>query len=184
MAEDGWIETVLDFWFEELGPKDWFSVSQELDETIRKRFLTLHEEIASDVPDISRTEPNAALAAIIVLDQFPRNMFRGTERAFATDPIACDLSRNAVAQGFDRGLTEQGRQFLYMPMMHSETLSDQDRSVELFEALGNDNALQYAREHHDIISRFGRFPYRNEVLSRETTSEEETFLADADTYGQ
>ncbi|RLQ87132.1 DUF924 family protein [Notoacmeibacter ruber] len=182
--ESEWVAEVTTFWFDELGPEDWFSVKPSVDEAIRKRFLPLHESLAQAVPPVSRAVPDAALAAIIVLDQFPRNMFRGTARAFATDPLALDLSRHAVAQGFDRGLNEHGKQFLYMPMMHSETLAVQDISVEYFTALGLEEAKRFAEEHRDIIKRFGRFPHRNDVLGRQSTDEEKTYLADAESYGQ
>ncbi len=184
LAKEGWVDEVLSFWFEELGPRDWFAVGTALDETIRRRFASLHDDLAAAVPPVAKTEPRAALAAIIVLDQFSRNMHRGSARAFATDPLALDLSRHAVAQGFDRALTPEGKQFLYMPLMHSESLVDQDRSVEYFGALGVENALRYAEEHREIIGHFGRFPHRNKVLGRRSTSSEEKYLADADTYGQ
>ncbi|MCP1198674.1 DUF924 family protein [Notoacmeibacter sp. MSK16QG-6] len=184
MSESEWVDDVTSFWFDELGPKDWFSGDGKLDDTIRSRFSPLYEQIANHVPPIAKSEPSAALAAILVLDQFPRNMFRGTARAFATDPLALDLSRHAVAQGFDRSLTDDGRQFLYMPMMHSESSADQDRSVEYFGALGSEEALRFAKEHQEIIGRFGRFPHRNRVLERSSTEAEKVFLAEADSYGQ
>lgn len=184
MSDDDWVDDVTAFWFDELEPKDWFSSSDELDQTIRDRFLPLHERLTETVPPVARAKPEAALAAILVLDQFSRNMFRGTARAFATDHLALDLSRHAVAQGFDRSLSKQGRQFLYMPMMHSESLVDQDRSVEYFGALGSDEGLRYAEEHREIIGHFGRFPHRNDVLGRRSTEAEQAFLADADSYGQ
>ncbi|OXT01734.1 hypothetical protein B7H23_01885 [Notoacmeibacter marinus] len=184
MADTDWVDDVNSFWFEEFGPKDWFSGSETLDKSIWDRFLPLHERLADTVPPLAKAEPKAALAAILVLDQFPRNMFRGTARAFASDALALDLSRHAVAQGFDRSLNKQGRQFLYMPLMHSETLADQDRSVECFKALGSDEGLRFAEEHREIIGRFGRFPHRNEVLGRESTEAERVFLAEADSYGQ
>ena len=130
------------------------------------------------------SHPQTALAAIIVLDQFPRNMFRGTPRAFAADAQALALSRHAVDQKFDSAFPPERKQFLYMPLMHSEALADQERSVALFEALGDENSLRFAREHRDIVARFGRIPHRNKVLSRMSSQAEEAFLAAHEGYGQ
>lgn len=178
-----WIDETLDFWFKELTPQDWFEVQPKTDEVIRGRFLGLYEKIGGAVPEAALQGPDGARAAIIVYDQFPRNMFRGSARAFATDPMALEISRNAIDKGFDGGLTLPERQFLYMPFMHSEDLADQERSVELF-GMVDENTLKFAIEHRDIVARFGRFPHRNRALGRESTQEELEFLGKHEGYGQ
>jgi uncharacterized protein (DUF924 family) len=179
-----WQDEVLRFWFGELTPEDWYTGKAETDEAIRSRFLPLYREMFGATPDEAREEPEAALAAIIVYDQFPRNMFRGQPAAFASDPQALELARNAVEKGFDDGMPPERKQFLYMPFMHSEVLADQERCVSLFKALGNEENLRYAIEHRDIVARFGRFPHRNRVLERENSATETMFLTDHKGYGQ
>jgi uncharacterized protein (DUF924 family) len=176
-AEPGWIGEVLRFWFEELCEDDWFAKDHHLDERIRARFLKLCEElVASEARDVRDAReiasPRALLAAVIVLDQFSRNMFRDSARAFAADPIARRLARSAVDRELDRAMTDDERMFLYLPFEHSEDRADQALSVELFSRLGNDNWTRYARAHQEIIDRFGRFPHRNAVLGRESTPAE------------
>ncbi|MFC6489223.1 DUF924 family protein [Nitratireductor sp. GCM10026969] len=183
MARD-WIDSILSFWFEEVDSKDWFKSSDKLDESIRARFATLHEQLSAHTPDEVRKDPRAALAAIILFDQFPRNMFRGSAKAFSTDDVAMRIAREAVANGLDEALGPQERQFLYMPFQHSEVSADQEQAVMLFSALGDEDALRYAVEHRDIIQRFGRFPHRNRALGRKSTRDEEAFLEQHAGYGQ
>jgi uncharacterized protein (DUF924 family) len=183
MAEYGWQNEVLRFWFGELTPDDWFSGKQTTDDQIRSRFSALHEALRLAIPSEAFFEPEAALAAVIVFDQFSRNMFRGTGEAFACDRLAIAVAANALANSFDAQLAEEQKHFLYMPFMHSEALPDQERCVALFEALGGDNT-KYAIEHRYIIARFGRFPHRNRALGRETTEEEGAFLAEHKGFGQ
>ena len=176
-AEPGWVAEVLRFWFEELGKSDWFAKDHHLDERIRARFLPLYEKLAArDARDIRDAQeaatPRALLAAVIVLDQFSRNMFRDSARAYAADPIARQLARTAVEQGFDRSMADEQRMFLYLPFEHSEERADQALSVELVGRLGNDEWTRYAVAHQQIIDRFGRFPHRNAVLGRESTPAE------------
>lgn len=168
-------EAVLRFWFEELKPKQWFTRDAQLDELIRRRFLSTYEE-AGRVDPTALTQAREALAHVIALDQFPRNMFRGTPQAFATDPLALTIAQLAIASGLDAELDRPGRIFLYMPFQHSEDVNVQARSVELFAALGDEGSLDYARQHRQIIERFGRFPHRNAVLGRASTAEELEFL--------
>lgn len=177
-------EEVLRFWFSELTPEDWFKTSAETDERIRSRFLDLHERMAGGVPPIAMEEARPALAATIVYDQFPRNMFRGTAAAFATDMLALTVVRNALDKRLDDSLSTDERVFLYMPFMHSEVVADQERCVMLFAALGRQNNLDFARDHRDIVARFGRFPHRNEALGRESTREERAFLEGHEGFGQ
>lgn len=183
MAEN-WIDEVLSFWFEEVGPERWFESTPELDETIRQRFGALHDKLASKLPQEATASPRGALAATIVLDQFPRNVYRGTAKAFATDDQAIGLARKAIDSKLDEHLTLAERQFLYMPFQHSEILADQEHAVMLFKALGEKEALRYAIEHRDIIERFGRFPHRNRALGRQSTAEEEAFLQEHKGFGQ
>ncbi len=170
------IDEVLEFWFEELAASDWFQGGDALDARIRERFRDLHEALREQVPTTWRVNAQAALAAVVVLDQFPRNMYRGNARAFATDGLALDIARHAIACGFDRELSEVQRKFLYLPFQHSEEKSMQSHSMELFESLGSETDLRYARRHKEIIDRFGRFPHRNEALRRASTPEEIEFL--------
>lgn len=164
--------SVLSFW-RQAGPDKWFKKNDQFDNDIRERFLSTYEAAAAGrLSDWERT-PEAALALVIVLDQFPRNMFRGSARAFWADPLARAVADRAIARGFDRQVTE--RSFFYLPFEHSEALPDQERCVELCRALDADT-LKWAELHADIIRRFGRFPHRNAVLGRSTTPEEQAFL--------
>lgn len=184
MPAAAWRDEVLKFWFEELTPEDHFGGKPEVDEKIRARFGRLYEELKANPPADAAADPLTALAAIVVFDQFPRNMFRKQPQAFATDPLAAQIARQALDAGFDARLGANQRQFLYMPLMHSEQLADQERCVALFRAAGNEEALKYAVEHRDIIARFGRFPHRNRALGRETTPQEAEFLTGHSGYGQ
>ena len=176
-AEPAWVGEVLEFWFRKIGARHWFSKSAEIDDEIRARFLALHGRIVAG--ELAGFEsPRAALAAVIVLDQFSRNMFRDTPRAFAADPLARRLAREAIARGHDAGLSGEERVFLYMPFEHSEDREDQALSCELIGSLGNDYWTRYAQAHKAIIDRFGRFPHRNAVLGRESTPEELELLKD------
>lgn len=184
MADGNWAQDVLSFWFDELTREDWYSGTAEVDDKIRARFGALHGRLNASPPPETRTDANAALAAIIVLDQFSRNIFRKKPAAFASDATALDLARNAVEAGFDMQVAEDRRAFFYMPFMHSEVLSDQERCVDLFKQHGGEESLKYAIEHRDIVARFGRFPHRNSALGRETTEEEAAFLQGHSGYGQ
>ena len=174
-SEPSWVSDVLDFWFLEIPKADWFRRNDALDIVIRKRFHSLHDMLMSgDLPD--GAGERETLAMIIVFDQFSRNMFRGTAKAFATDGLALQLSRAMVDGGIDTGLSKNERLFVYLPLEHSEDLADQQRSVTLFQALEDDELLKYAVAHHDVIARFGRFPHRNDILGRRSTPEEIEFL--------
>ena len=170
------IEEVLKFWFDELSPDDWFKSDETVDSHIRERFGELHEALQEQVPQSWRSDARAYLAAVIVLDQFPRNMYRGASRAFATDDAALSLAKEALVRGFDRELSIVERKFLYMPFEHSENSAEQARSIELFGTLGNELDLDYARRHKEIIDRFGRFPHRNAALGRISSPEEIEFI--------
>jgi uncharacterized protein (DUF924 family) len=171
-------EEIVRFW-DEAGPKAWYVADDRLDEVIRDRYLGVWEEAAAGGLTDWRSNCTGALAYLLVTDQFPRNMFRDDPRAFATDQMARDAAVTAVMHDFDLKTPEPIRQFFYLPFMHSEDPFDQDRSVRLFLArmpeTGREN-LRHARAHRDIIRRFGRFPYRNRVLGRPSTPDEERFL--------
>ena len=174
------IDEVLAFWFAELTPDDWFGGGDEVDDRIRERFLGLHEDLRDEVPESWRTTARGMLAAVIALDQFPRNMYRGSREAFAADPAALALAEEAVERGLDQSMSTDERKFLYLPFEHSEDPAVQARSVELFASLDDEDTLGYALRHKEIIDRFGRFPHRNEVLGRESTPEELEFLTEPD----
>ena len=176
--DDGWAKPVLAFWFEELAPASWFEKSDTVDREIANRFLSIYEQLRGVTNVTALVEPpDTALASVIVLDQFPRNMFRGSARMFESDSKALELARAAVERGIDLEVPAQRRLFLYLPFEHSEDLADQDRSVALFTALGDQRYLEFAEAHRSIVRRFGRFPHRNALLARETTAEEAAFLA-------
>ncbi len=187
-ADRGRIAALLDFWFGAPGGAEhdriravWFESTEDFDAACREDFLADHERAAAGGYDYWLCEPGGALALVLLLDQMPRNLFRGTPRAWATDAAARAAADAAVARGFDRALPVVRRRFLYMPFMHSESLADQDRSMALFSALppdteGQAETMESARRHHDIIARFGRFPHRNAILGRRSTPEEEAFL--------
>ncbi len=162
---DDWQRDVLTYWFG-LRPEQWWKPDGALDDDIRERFLEVWE-LKRQLP-ASRfvNDPLTAIAAVILFDQFPRNMFRDHADQFSTDHLALAIARQAVELGFDDKLQPQERGFLYMPLQHSENLADQKRSVQLFTALGDNYLLGYAQKHHDIIERFGRFPHRNVMLGR------------------
>lgn len=174
-VEPVWVGDVIRFWFEELRENDWFSGGDDIDAQIRARFLELHEQlVARDGADV--TAPRPLLAAVIVLDQFSRNMFRGTPQAFAADVIARRLAKTAIERGFDAAMKEQERLFLYLPFQHSEDREDQTLSVRLFELLGDEEWTRDALAHKRIIDRFGRFPHRNATLNRSSTAAEIALL--------
>jgi uncharacterized protein (DUF924 family) len=173
-----WIGDVLSFWFEKLDQKARFAKSDVVDAEITARFLPLYERLSTSL-DIEHavTFPQRALATVIVLDQFPRNMFRGSPRAFAADPLALSLAREVVARRVDvRVAPIERRVFFYLPFEHSENIADQQRSIELMRTLGAPEFDKYAEAHRVIIERFGRFPHRNSVLGRLSTPEELEFL--------
>ena len=178
-------DEVLDFWFGREGEpgygefrEEWFRKDPEFDREVRDRFEGLHEQAAAGALDDWKEDARSCLALVIILDQFPRNMYRGDPRSYATDRKAQETAEYAVDHALNRELPEFQRMFLYMPFMHSEDLAHQRRSVELFRGLGEDeaDADSYAVRHMEIVERFGRFPHRNEVLGRPTTPEEAEFL--------
>lgn len=169
-------EAVLRFWFTETAPEKWFRKDGTFDEAIGTRFADVYRRAAAGEFGEWQGTPRGCLALVIVLDQFPRNMFRGDARAFATDAAARAVLRHALDNGFDKGLSVPEKQFLYLPLQHSEDAADQALSVTLNEATGDADLLKWAEAHRRIVGRFGRFPHRNEILGRETTPDEAEFL--------
>lgn len=166
--------TVVSFW-RDAGERAWWRKDDAFDRAFRERFLALHERAARLELESWSTNATASLALLILLDQFPRNAFRGTARMFASDALARRYADLALRAGFDREIEGPIRMFFYLPFEHSESLADQERSVALFEPLGPE-LLKYALQHRDIVARFGRFPHRNDLLGRTTTAEEQAFL--------
>lgn len=171
-------QEILHFWFEELEPQQWFQSSESVDAEIRERFAVTHEMADDGLCNHWAVDADGSLALILVLDQFPRHMFRGTPKAFASDERALLIAKQAVHKGFDQVLEPVKRGFLYLPYQHSETLTDQKKSVALFGAMADDNPAgdMYARRHLVPIEKFGRFPHRNGILGRESSEEEIEFL--------
>mgnify|MGYP001026689619 CR=1 FL=1 len=174
-------EEVLEFWLDEVGPDGWYGGTEALDQKIRDRFLDSWKEACAGAHSLWLTYPSGTLAYIILMDQLPRNMFRGQAQAFASDNAAIAAAKCAVDKGWDMKIDEPARQFFYLPMMHSENLCDQERCVRLMltrmPEYGASNLL-HAKVHREVIRRFGRFPYRNEALSRDTTAPEAAFVAE------
>jgi uncharacterized protein (DUF924 family) len=171
------LQQVLKFWFEESSEDDWFKDAKTRDGEIKERFAELHSRVVAGDFWKERTGASAYLAEVIVLDQFSRQIFRGSGQAFAYDALALSLAQHAIVAGYDQDLPERERMFLYMPFMHSESRSIHAEAVKLFESLGNESSLKYEHIHKDIIDRFGRYPHRNEVLGRQSTPEEIEYLS-------
>jgi uncharacterized protein (DUF924 family) len=167
----GWARDVLAFWFSQ-PPERWWTRNSEFDAEITRRFCDLWAEQRQRPVEEFVDAPDHALAAIVLFDQFPRNMFRDHADQFSTDHLALAIAKAAVERGYDDGMAPERRQFLYMPFQHSENIADQRRSLLLFAALGQPEQLRYARLHHDVIEKFGRFPHRNEALGRKPTAME------------
>ncbi|WP_102110094.1 DUF924 family protein [Oceaniglobus roseus] len=173
-------DEVLAFWLDEVGEKGWYEADPALDREVSERFGATWQSAQEGGFALWLTHPSGTLAYIILNDQFPRNMFRGQARAFASDPIALAAAKMAIARGWDMKIDPPARQFFYMPLMHSESLSDQDRCVRMFLTRMGESGqgnLLHSRAHREVIRRFGRFPFRNEALSRSNQSGEADFLA-------
>jgi uncharacterized protein (DUF924 family) len=168
-------KTIVTFWLD-AGAERWFKKDDAFDAEVRERFLATYQAAAAGKLDAWAETPEGTLARLIVLDQFPRNMFRDSAQSFATDPMALATAKAALARGFDLVVPMPQRQFFYLPLMHSEAREDQERCVALYGALGDADLLKWANMHADIIRRFGRFPHRNALLGRTTTPAEQAFL--------
>ena len=169
-------QEVIDFWFSDEVRKLWFNSTPEFDALLRERFLALWQQASRRELDHWQQSAAGCLALVIILDQFPLNMFRAEAQSFATEAQSREVAQLAIDQGFDQRLEVRQRAFLYLPFMHSETLADQQRGLELFDQPGLEDKLRFARHHHDIIEIFGRFPHRNEVLGRDSSAAEIEYL--------
>lgn len=170
-------QAVITFWFAEIDHRYWFRKDDRFDGTVRRRFRGVYDEVVAGRNPDWMAMPEGCLATILVLDQFPRNMFRGTPQAFATDAQARAVARLALQKTFDRPLALEQRLFMYMPFEHSESMDDQELSCQLMTRLGDPGYLYYAERHREIIRRFGRFPHRNRILGRDNTPAEAAYLA-------
>ena len=172
-VDAGWVAAVLNYWLNEIGEDGWFNSSDEEDARLTHLFRALWEAQRDKPAEAFLEDADTALAALVLFDQFPRNIFRGEARAFATDGLARSIANAALERGYDDAFVDAARPFFYIPFMHSEDLADQEKSVVLFSKPGFETNLKFAIAHRDIIARFGRFPHRNAVLGRETLPEEE-----------
>ena len=172
-------EKVLSFWLDETDPKQWYNSSKSLDNAILQEFYPTWVSIMDGKFGMWLTYPSGSLAYILVLDQFSRNMFRGTSKAFSSDLVALAAAKQAIKHKFDLAIDEPGRQFFYLPLMHSESLQDQERCIRLMHErmpLEGMNNLLHARAHREVIRKFGRFPTRNEALNRKNTAHEADYM--------
>ncbi|OYW46954.1 MAG: hypothetical protein B7Z08_05300 [Sphingomonadales bacterium 32-68-7] len=172
-----WAAELLHVWFHELTPRDWFGSSARVDALLRKRFGRELVSLSGQPATRFLDDPWTALAAVLLFDQVPRNLHRESAKAFACDPLARGIAQGAIARGWDRALTPQQRQFLAMPLQHSEAIADQRRSLAYFTRLGRRYGAPFARDHWRMIARFGRFPHRNAVLGRASTAAEKRAVA-------
>lgn len=172
-----WAAELVHFWFHDLRPRAWFASDRNVDAELRRRFAGDLAALRARPAYEFLTDPQTALAAVLLFDQVPRNIHRGKARAFSTDPLARAIAKGALDRGWDAALTLPQRQFLTMPLMHSERIADQLRSVTCFTALGPRYGAPFARSHYRMIARFGRFPHRNGVLGRKSTPAEERAVA-------
>ena len=169
-------QEIIDFWFSDEVRKLWFNSTPQFDASLRERFLPLWQQASRGELDQWQQSAVGCLALVIILDQFPLNMFRAQAQSFATEAQSRGVAQVAIDQGFDQDLDIGQRAFLYMPFMHSETLADQQRALELFDQPGLEDNLRFARHHHDIIEKFGRFPHRNEALGSQNIAAEIVYL--------
>lgn len=173
-------EDVLKFWLDEVGPKGWYAVDEALDQKVRDRFMSAWEAAKAGGMGQWMTYPSGTLAYLILTDQFPRNMFRGSGKAFSTDRQAVAAAKAAISRKWDLRIDEPARQFFYLPLMHSENLCDQEQCIRLFcERMpeGGESNLFHAKAHREVIRQFGRFPYRNDALERASTEVESAYVA-------
>ncbi len=167
---------LLGYWFSDEASQYWFNSTPEFDQYLRDTYGDLWQQAVSGELDEWRENPEACLALVIILDQFPLNMFRATAKSFSSEQQSRDVARHAIEQKFDIGMPAKQKSFLYMPFMHSEDLDDQMLSLKLFDQPGLENSLRFARHHHGIIEKFGRFPHRNDILGRRSSESEIEYL--------
>lgn len=177
--DDELIREILDFWFSDSSKALWFNSTEAFDAEIRERYENIWGLARAGVYDHWEQDAEGALALVIILDQFPLNMFREDARQYSTEAHAREVARHAIENGLDQQLSAAQKAFLYLPFMHSESLEDQDYSVALYENAGLEDNLRFARHHREVVQRFGRFPHRNEVLGRNSTEQEIEYLKKA-----
>lgn len=179
IKDDELINEIVEFWFsDEVRPK-WFSSTNEFDQQLRDKYLETWGLARAGKYDFWELEAKGALALVIILDQFPLNMFRQDARQYSTEAHARQIAGRAIEKGLDQALTDEQKGFMYLPFMHSESMQDQDRAIELYTLNGLQKNLPYAQHHRDIVQRFGRFPHRNKALGRESTQQEIDYLKKA-----
>lgn len=171
---------VYDFWFNQHNGKDWFGGAADFDKAVEDQFGETQARVAAGEGYPWRVTTQGRVAEIVVLDQFSRQLFRGEAKAFASDPMALTLAQNAVAGGHDQAMNDDEKSFVYMPYMHSESLVIHEQAVKLFEAMGNENLLEFEMKHKQIIERFGRYPKRNAALGRASTEEEIAYIKESE----
>ena len=169
-------QDILDFWYSEPMRKQWFAYTPQIDATIRERYEAIWEATMRGELDAWRNSPAGCLALTIIFDQLPLNMFRGSAKSFSSEHLAIEVAKHAIAQAYDQQIDPTQLPFLYLPLMHSENLADQDQSVALFDAAGLTNNLRFAQHHREIVRRFGRFPHRNVLLGRVSSTAELEYL--------
>lgn len=169
-------QQIIDFWYSPAIKQHWFNSTPEIDQQIREQYQTLWQQAQAGQLDSWQQSPQGCLALVILLDQFPLNMFRGKAEGFATEQQAVAICKQAIQQGLDKQLEKPQLGFLYMPLMHSENRADQDLSISKFTEAGLPDNLHFAQHHREIVQRFGRFPHRNAILGRESTAEEIAYL--------
>lgn len=175
-------QEIIDFWFSDRVKSQWFASTPELDKEVMEKYEAIWEQAASGELDDWGDDPDGCLALVIILDQFPLNMFRGQAKSFKTEDKAVDVALTAVNEGLDQKIEKEKLAFLYMPFMHSEDLTNQDISVKLYKENNLDANIKFAEHHRDIIRKFGRFPHRNGILERESTAEEIVYLASKNAF--
>lgn len=173
---------IVAFWFSDAVSPLWFKSTPEFDNELRERFESVWQQAAAGKLDSWAESAVGALALVILLDQIPLNIYRGEARSFSTEAKAREVAGHAIDKGWDTALPNEQKAFLYMPLMHSESLADQDRSVALYETAGLEYNLKFAKHHRDIVRRFGRFPHRNDILGRQNTEAEAAYLASDEAF--
>lgn len=175
-------QSIVEFWFSDAARPFWFNSTKEFDNQLRDRFEMVWQQAAAGELDSWAETAEGALALVVILDQFPLNIYRGEAQSLSTEARARDIARLAIEKKLDAALPDEQKAFLYMPFMHSEALADQDRSVALYQAAGLEYNLKFAEHHREIVRRFGRFPHRNKILGRQSTEEEQAYLASDEAF--
>lgn len=174
--------SIVTFWFDETVKPLWYNSTSEFDQQLRDRFMSLYNDAKAGKLIEWESTAEGALALVIILDQFPLNMFRGEKASFATEAMSREVAKRAIDRKLDHQLTNEQKMFMFLPFMHSESLKDQDYSILLFKDAGLEDKQQFAEHHRNIVKQFGRFPHRNDILQRESTTEEINWLASDEAF--